>query len=183
MTTNLDKQRSETSNTTVPRASDQSGEIFGPQEIRPENREVTDTSRNDDDYCVSIATMPPGVVVPLHSHPDRETFYILSGEMQGYDGNAGAWRTLRAGAVFDVTDGVRHAWRNASNAEASVLFVTTNRMARFLRESSKLKVDGTAGEEARAFGELVQRYGYWCAGPEENAAIGLTVDWGAAAAD
>jgi hypothetical protein len=38
--------------------------------------------------------MPPGVVVPLHSHADRETLYILSSEMQGYDGNAGAWRTL-----------------------------------------------------------------------------------------
>jgi mannose-6-phosphate isomerase-like protein (cupin superfamily) len=40
---------------------------------------VTNASRNDDDYCVSIATMPPGVVVPLHSHADHETFYILSG--------------------------------------------------------------------------------------------------------
>jgi quercetin dioxygenase-like cupin family protein len=58
------------------------------------------------------------VMVPLHSHADRETFYILSGEMQGYDGDAGAWRTLRAGDVFDVTDGLRHAWHNASDAEA-----------------------------------------------------------------
>ena len=94
---------------------------------------MTDTSRNGGNCGISIATIPPGVVVPLHSHADRETFYILAGEMQGYGGNAGAWRTLRAAAVFDVTDGVRHAWRNASNGEASVLFVTANRMARFPR--------------------------------------------------
>src|SRR5262249_6251441 len=83
--------------------SDQRDEVFGPQALRPKNGIVTDASRDDDDYCVSIATMPPGVVVPLHSHADRETFYILSGEMQGYDGDAAAWRTLRAGDIFDVT--------------------------------------------------------------------------------
>lgn len=161
--------------------SDQRHEVFGPQETRPRNATLTDTSRDDDDYCVSVATMPPGVVVPLHSHADRETFYILSGEMQGYDGDARAWRTLRAGDVFDVTDGLRHAWRNASGAAASILFVTTNRMARFLREAGELKVGGTPADEARAFGDLVARYGYWCAGPQENAAIGLPIDWGAAA--
>ena len=164
---------------TVPLSSDQRDETFGPQEIRPKNRILTDTSGKDDDYCVSIATMLPEVVVPLHSHADRETFYLLSGEMQLYDGNAGAWRMLRAGEVFDVTDGVRHAWRNASDVEASMLFVTTNRMARFLREASKLKIHGTSENEARAFSDLVARYGYWCAGPEENVAVGLTVDWDA----
>ncbi len=156
-------------------------EVFGPQEIKPANQVLTDTTRDDDDYCVSIATIPPGVVVPLHSHADRETFYVLSGEMQGYDGNAGMWRTLRAGQVFDVTDGFRHAWRNASDAEASMLFVSTNRMARFLHEASELKTGGAPEDAARAFGDLVTRFGYWCAGPEENAAIGLTIDWGAAA--
>jgi quercetin dioxygenase-like cupin family protein len=163
--------------------SDKGDEVFGPQEIRPKNRMLTDTSRHDDDYCISIATMPPGVVVPLHSHADRETFYILSGEIHGYDGDAGAWRTLRAGEVFDVTDGLRHAWRNASDAEASMLLVTTNRVARFLCDASALKVGGTPEDEARAFSDLVARYGYWCAGPQENAAIGLTIDWGAAASE
>lgn len=166
---------------TAPQSSHQRDEVFGPQEMRPTNRVLTDTSRSDDDYCVSIGTMPPGVVVPLHSHADRETFYVLSGEMQGYDGNVGVWRTLRAGEVFDVADGLPHAWRNASNAEASMLFVTTNRMARFLREASNLKLGGIPDDEARAFGDLVARYGYWCAGPEENAAIGLATDWGVAA--
>src|SRR5215467_4657832 len=93
----------------APQSFEEGQEAFGPEKTKPKNRVLTDPKRDDDDYCVSIATMPPGVVVPLHSHADRETFYILSGEMQGYDGSTGAWRTLRAGDVFDVTDGVRHA--------------------------------------------------------------------------
>lgn len=28
-------------------------------------------------------TIPPGVVVPMHSHPDPETFLPLSGELEG----------------------------------------------------------------------------------------------------
>jgi hypothetical protein len=78
-------------------------------------------------------------------------------------------------------DGLRHAWRNASDAEASMLFVTTNRPTRFLREASEVKMGGALEDEARAFSDLVARYGYWCAEPEENAAIGQTIDWGAAA--
>jgi hypothetical protein len=30
-------------------------------------------------YCVMMGTMPPGVSVPLHSHPDVESFFLLSG--------------------------------------------------------------------------------------------------------
>jgi hypothetical protein len=62
-----------------------------------------------------------------------------------------------------------------------MLLVTTNGRARFLREASELKIGGTPEDEARAFGDLVARYGYWCAGPQENAAIGLAIDWGVAA--
>lgn len=166
---------------TAPRSYDRREEVFGPQEVRPVNRTLTDTARDDDDYCVSIGILAPGVVVPLHSHEDRETFYILSGEMEGYDASVGAWRTLRAGDVFDVTDGLRHAWRNASKDSASMLFVTTNRMARFLREAGELTRSGNPEDAAAAFGALVARYRYWCAGPEENAAIGLMTGWGAAA--
>jgi hypothetical protein len=33
-------------------------------------------------YCVMIGTIPPGVSVPLHSHPDVESFFTLSGTVQ-----------------------------------------------------------------------------------------------------
>src|SRR5258708_19543785 len=33
-------------------------------------------------YCIMIGTIPPGVSVPLHSHPDVESFFTLSGTVQ-----------------------------------------------------------------------------------------------------
>ena len=34
------------------------------------------------DYCVIRGTIPPGVSVPLHSHPDNGSFFLLSGSVQ-----------------------------------------------------------------------------------------------------
>jgi len=36
----------------------------------------------EDAYCVMKGTIPPGVSVPIHSHADAESFYVLSGEAQ-----------------------------------------------------------------------------------------------------
>jgi quercetin dioxygenase-like cupin family protein len=35
------------------------------------------------DFCVLKGTIPPGVSVPLHSHPDTEDFFIISGSVDG----------------------------------------------------------------------------------------------------
>jgi quercetin dioxygenase-like cupin family protein len=32
-------------------------------------------SESEDRYCVLKGTIPPGVSVPLHSHPDDESFF------------------------------------------------------------------------------------------------------------
>jgi hypothetical protein len=37
---------------------------------------------NDNDYCLIKGSVPPGVVVSLHNHPERETFYVLEGEVE-----------------------------------------------------------------------------------------------------
>jgi quercetin dioxygenase-like cupin family protein len=151
-------------------------EIFSPnQDLRPGNRYLTELTDGDDDYCVMLCTLPPGVVVPLHSHSDHETFYVLSGSPDAYIGDH--WETLGAGDVFDAQDGIRHAWRNSSKAFVSMLCVTTMRMGRFLRD---VAVDsGSEDQQAQAqrFLKLVQEHGYWLASPEENAAIGLGIDW------
>jgi hypothetical protein len=50
--------------------------IFSPQQdLRPGNQYLTKMTDSDGDYCVMLCTLPRGVVVPMHSHPDRETFY------------------------------------------------------------------------------------------------------------
>jgi quercetin dioxygenase-like cupin family protein len=42
------------------------------------------TSSNEADaiYSVILGTIPPGVSIPLHSHADVESFFMLSGTVQ-----------------------------------------------------------------------------------------------------
>jgi quercetin dioxygenase-like cupin family protein len=151
-------------------------ELFSPQQnVRPTNEYLTEFSGNED-YCLIRCTLPAGAVVPMHSHADRETFYVLSGRLEALRGDR--WEQLEAGDVFDVRDGTRHAWRNSSQAAAAVICVTTTKMARFLQDISIPADDALPPEEhAQRFLRLVQANGYWLASPEENAAVGLDINW------
>lgn len=148
-----------------------------PQVSQPANRYLTEVTQGDGDYCVLLCTLPPGVVVPLHGHADRETFYVISGTPDAFMGNH--WETLVPGDVFDARNGIRHAWRNSAPSNVTMLCTTTMRMARFLRDATI--DDGSADAQAQAqhFLTLVQRHGYWLASPDENAAIGLSINWDA----
>lgn len=155
--------------------------VFSPQpeEMRPGNHYLTSLSLQENDYCVFTANLPAGAVVPLHSHSDRETFYILSGEMNLYDGTS--WRILKQGDCADVLDSTKHAWRNASGSIATMLIVTTVRMGMFLQQVSSSADTNRNIQEASAqkenFLKLVQEYGYWLGSPEDNEAIGLSTNW------
>jgi hypothetical protein len=111
----------------------------------------------------------------MHSHADRETFYVLSGKLDALRGDQ--WEELGPGDVFDLRDGTKHAWRNSSQAAASMICVTTTKMALFLQEISTSVPGSSPEENARRFFQLVHAYGYWLATPEENAAVGLDVNW------
>ncbi|MBR1125865.1 cupin domain-containing protein [Bradyrhizobium lablabi] len=123
----------------------------------------------------AIALLPAGAVVPMHSHADRETFYMLSGKLDALNGDR--WQQLGPGDVFDVRAGMKHAWRNSSQAAATMICVTTNKLAGFLQEISIPEAGSSGEEQAQRFFKLVQAHGYWLASPEENAAIGLDVNW------
>jgi quercetin dioxygenase-like cupin family protein len=151
--------------------------VFSPQKnLPPTNRLLTDISDNGADYCVMLCTLPAGAVVPMHSHADRETFYVLSGKLDAL--REDQWQKLGPGDVFDVRDGTKHAWKNSSQAAASMICVTTTKLAKFLQEISVPDDDTAPPEEhAQRFLKLVQAHGYWLASPEENAEVGLTVNW------
>jgi mannose-6-phosphate isomerase-like protein (cupin superfamily) len=151
--------------------------VYSPQSkhLRPTNRYLTGLSFPADDYCLLIGEIPAGAIVPLHSHADRETFYVLSGEMNFYDGSW--WRALKQGEFVDVLGNTRHAWRNASQSSASLLVTTTVRMGGFLRKVSSSAGTQAAGKEKDQFLRLVQEYGYWLGSPEDNEAIGLATNW------
>jgi quercetin dioxygenase-like cupin family protein len=135
----------------------------------------------DDEPCLIRGTIPPGVVVPLHSHPDVEAFVALSGEVEGLvDAEAGArWVPIGPGDVFHVPGGARHAFRNLGREPAVSLVVTTGRIGRFFREvGTPAGPDGAAAwpPSAEALERLLrvaERYGHWNATPDENAAVGL----------
>jgi quercetin dioxygenase-like cupin family protein len=95
-------------------------ETFSPQQdVRPGNRYLTEMTDGDGDYCVMLCTLPRGVVVPMHSHADRETFYVVSGNPDVFRGDR--WEMLKPGDVIDAQDGIGHAWRNSSAGAASML--------------------------------------------------------------
>lgn len=144
--------------------------------LGPQIQLITALSESDDGYCVVKSVFPAGVAVPIHSHADRETFYILDGELEALCESC--WRTLVGGDVFDVPGHTKHGFRNVSGAPVSLLFVTTMRMGRFFREVGRPAATVPPGPPNPAylqrFFEITRRYGYWLGGPEDNAAVGLS---------
>jgi quercetin dioxygenase-like cupin family protein len=142
---------------------------------------LTAPEGGDDAPCVMRGTIPPGVVVPLHAHADPETFLVLGGELEGLvvSPEGAAWVPVRLGDVFHVPGGAKHAWRNLGREPAVTLIVSTNRLGRFLRELGvPVGPGGTtawppSGGAIRRFLETAERYGYWNAGAEENAEVGI----------
>jgi uncharacterized cupin superfamily protein len=118
-----------------------------------------------------IGEIPAGTIVTLHSHSDRESFYVLSGEMNFYDG--ASWQVLKQGDFVDVLSNTRHAWRNASESSASLLIATTVRMGVFLQKVSSAANTEANGTEKDQFFKLVEEYGYWLGRREDNEPIGL----------
>jgi quercetin dioxygenase-like cupin family protein len=128
--------------------------------------------------CVMRGTIPPGVVVPLHSHADPETFFQLSGQVEALDHSPEgfAWLPIGAGDLFHVPGGIKHAFRNAGPEPAVMLITSTERIGAFFREIATPAGGWPPSEDAlRHFLETADRYGYWNATPEENAEVGLAL--------
>lgn len=103
-------------------------EVFGPTVYF-----LTPVWDNSVEYCQMRGMIPTGISVPLHSHPDAESFYILSGEVQvliNEDENAN-WVDMKAGDFIHLPPGVKHAWRNISDKPVEGLITTTPRLGSF----------------------------------------------------
>ena len=136
---------------------------------------MTELTPEKNGYCLAHCIFPSGAVVPVHSHEDRETFYVISGELEGWDG--GEWKTLRGSDVFEVPGHRRHAFRNRSGQDAVALLVTTSNMGRFFGEIMHQPTAAPPSPptpEARArIAEVAARYRYWMGSPDDNANAGL----------
>jgi quercetin dioxygenase-like cupin family protein len=130
------------------------------------------------DFCVMRGVIPPGAVIPLHSHADTETFYIVAGAQQVLTAGAGGleWNDAHAGDYVEVPGGTPHAHRNVFHEPAIDLIVTTARLGQFFQEAGR-PITGSAQppapDEVARFVAIAAKYGYWLGSPEENAAVGL----------
>jgi quercetin dioxygenase-like cupin family protein len=140
---------------------------------------LTPATEDDGAPCLLRGTIPPGGIVPLHPHPEPETFVALDGGIEGLVdvADGGTWRSLDPGDVLHVPPDARHAWRNRAGRPGATLLVTRERIARFFREIGAPVGPGRppSREAIERFLAVADRYGYWNATPEENAAVGLTL--------
>jgi quercetin dioxygenase-like cupin family protein len=130
--------------------------------------------------CIMRGTIPPGVAIPLHSHPDPETFLVIAGEVEGLAQTEGGFQWLRLGPgdVFHVPSRAKHAFRNHWPRPAVMIAVTTARLGGFFLEVGTPISPGSepsqpSPETLRRFLETAARYGHWIATPEENMRVGI----------
>ena len=95
---------------------------------------LTPVTGNLDLPCIMRGTVGPGMIVPLHSHADPETFIQVSGELECLAESAGAsaWMRIRPGEVFHVPGGAKHAFRNRCSEPAVCIIVSTRKLGCFL---------------------------------------------------
>jgi quercetin dioxygenase-like cupin family protein len=140
---------------------------------------LTSPKDANQNFCVLRGFIPPGLAVPLHSHPDVEDFYIVSGEVRGVrqGANGYEWFSAKAGDFVHVPGGEPHGWQNPSTSEPLVtLIVTTPKLGRFFLEVGRThtgKPQAVAPDDLARFMAASKEYGYWNATPAENAALRL----------
>ena len=95
-----------------------------PAQPRPSGTTRTDLQRHDlsiagHEVLQALVSFAPGSSFPRHKHPGEEIIYVTHGTLE-YE-VAGAWRTLNAGEVLFVPEGVVHAARNTGKEPAAEL--------------------------------------------------------------
>ena len=127
-------------------------------------------------------TIPPGGVVPVHAHEDPETFLVLSGDVEGlvYPADSDPrWVPVRAGQVFHVPPGARHALRNTGDEPNVALVISTPQMAEFFTAIGEPIDAPDAPRQPPDPGRLLHMQqesaarGYWNATPEQNSGVGI----------
>jgi quercetin dioxygenase-like cupin family protein len=136
----------------------------------------------NDQISVMRATVPPGVVIPLHSHADPEIFYVLNGSLEVFqaEGPSEGWQTVTAEEVVSIPGNVRHALRNTSPSPITAITVSKQELCSFFRELARPFDPNSppappTPEEMQHLFSVAQKYEYWLASPDENAAIGISL--------
>jgi hypothetical protein len=131
---------------------------------------------------VMTGTIPPGVSVPLHSHPDIESFFLVSGAVQVMSQRDGKfkWFDVRARRVCSRFE--QRKTRMAKHVERASCAADNNHSeTREILSTDRGPV--TAGvplppptfDDLQHFMRVAAKYNYWLGSPAENAAIGIVL--------
>jgi quercetin dioxygenase-like cupin family protein len=92
-----------------------------------------------DAICLIRGTMPPGSVVPLHSHAEPELLYVLEGSVEVFRSSerSGGWTTAGVGEVVTIPGSVKHALRNSSSLPMTLVLVPKSELYKFFCELAK----------------------------------------------
>jgi quercetin dioxygenase-like cupin family protein len=137
---------------------------------------------NEEAPCVIKGTIPPGVSVPIHRHQAIEAFYVVSGNVEVFSEKEGKcqWIAAGPGDFIEVPSGAKHGFRNRSQHPVVQLITTTSKLGRFFQEIGEPMLEGANGnlpspERLQHLIRTSERYGYWLASAEENAAAGISL--------
>jgi quercetin dioxygenase-like cupin family protein len=152
-------------------------EVFGPSV-----QFLIGPQPHDETPCVMKGTIPPGICVPMHSHPGIEAFYVLSGDVEVLTEEGGEVHWIAAGPrdFIEVPGEAKHGFRNRSKDPVVQLITTTSKLGRFFQEVGRSltrgeRVSSPSPDEIQHFLKTAEHYGYWLATPEENAAVGISL--------
>ena len=150
--------------------------------LGPSVQFLVEPQANDGAPCVMKGTIPPGVSVPIHRHQGTESFYVLSGNVEVLSEKEGKshWIAAGPGDFIEVPSGAKHGFRNRSQDPVVQLITTTSKLGRFFQEIGRPMPQGPNGnppspDQVQHLVRTSERYGYWLATPEENAAAGITI--------
>jgi quercetin dioxygenase-like cupin family protein len=132
--------------------------------------------------CVMRGVVPPGGIVPIHSHAGIECFLMITGQQEALieEDDTYRWITCRPGDFIQVPGGAKHAFRNTFAEPAVSMVTTTAKLGRFFEEigrpvTSDSRPAAPTPDELLRLMEASVRYGYWLAPPEENHAAGISL--------
>lgn len=143
---------------------------------------LTTPEQINDQICVMRGTVLSGVQIPLHSHADPETFYVLNGSIEVFqaEGQSVGWQVVTAGEVVSIPGNARHALRNTSSSPMTSITVSKHKLYNFFRELARpFDPNGPpappTSDEMQQLFSVAEKYEFWLASPDENAAIGISL--------
>ena len=107
---------------------------------------------------------------------------MLNGSLEVFqaEGPSEGWKTVTVEEVVSIPGNVRHALRNTSPISTTTITVSKRQLYSFFRELARtfdphMPPEPPTPNEMQQLFSTAQRYGYWLASPDENAAIGISL--------